>query len=304
MEELYQSLKKEFEQNLSILEDKPEETVESTIKALWNKAFGISVSAEKSLQLPLPEISELQQTTLLQLAQKRIEGTPLAHLTGRQSFMGVDLICDKRALIPRKETEILGKAALEICQSLTTNESDITIMDLCCGSGNLGLAIASMVPRAKVFSSDLSHEAVELTQENIDFLNLNDRVQVAQSDLFGSFDSNEFWNQLDMIICNPPYISSSKVQKMNSEIARNEPSLAFDGGMVGLRIIQNLIKESPKFMKDNGWLVFEVGLGQGPFVIQLCEKNGAYSDITPAYDQSGNIRVIAVCKIKGQESGI
>jgi release factor glutamine methyltransferase len=296
MEELYQKLRQEFERNLSILEDKPEETVDSTIKALWNKACGISLSAEKASQLPLSELSEQQKEGLIQLTSKRMNGTPLAHLTGRQNFMGIELICDKRALIPRKETEILGRAALEIGQNLVIKDSELIIMDVCCGSGNLGLALASLIPEAKVFSSDLSHEAVELTQENINFLNLNKRVQVAQSDLFGSFESDEFWSQLDLIVCNPPYISSSKVLRMNSEIAENEPSMAFDGGMIGLKVIQGLIKEAPKFLKEGGWVVFEVGLGQGPFVIQLCEKTNQYTTVKSYTDNSGNIRVIAASK--------
>lgn len=296
MEELYQKLKHEFEHNLSILEDKPEETIDSTIKALWNKACGISISTEKASQLPLPDLSEQQKTELIQLAAKRISGTPLAHLTGRQNFMGIELISDKRALIPRKETEILGMTALEIGRGMANNASGIMIIDVCCGSGNLGLAIASMISDAKVFSADLSPDAVELTQENINLLNLNERVQVTQSDLFGSFESEEFWGHTDLIICNPPYISSSKVLRMNSEIAENEPSMAFDGGMIGLKVIQGLIKESPKFLKKNGWLVFEVGLGQGPFVIQLCEKSNQYHTVKSVTDNSGNIRVVAASR--------
>lgn len=296
MDELYLKLRHEFESHLSLLEDKPEETVDSTIKALWNKACGISLSAERASELPMPNLSEEQKAELIQLTEKRLNGTPLAHLTGRQNFMGIELICDKRALIPRKETEILGRAALEICRSLALIESDIMIMDVCCGSGNLGLALASMIPEAKVFSSDLSHEAVELTLENINFLNLNKRVQVTQSDLFGNFESDEFWGQLDLIVCNPPYISTSKVFRMNSEIAENEPSMAFDGGMIGLKVIQGLIKEAPKFLKETGWVVFEVGLGQGPFVIQLCEKSNQYNTVKSVTDNSGNIRVIAASR--------
>jgi release factor glutamine methyltransferase len=296
MEELFEEIKAEFERNLSILDDKPEETVDSTIKALWNKACGIPLSAEKALELPLPMISELQKSELLQLTEKRLNGTPLAHLTGRQNFMGIELICDKRALIPRKETEILGNTALEICRRLAASQREIKIMDVCCGSGNLGLALANLVSEVKVFSSDLSPEAVDLTRENIRFLNLNERAKVTQSDLFSSFESDEYWRKFDLIVCNPPYISSSKVLKMNSEIADNEPSMAFDGGMIGLKVIQKLIKESPRFLKDGALVVFEVGLGQGPFVIQLCEKCGYYNNIKSFTDNSGQIRVIAASR--------
>jgi len=175
-------------------------------------------------------------------------------------------------------------------------ESEIKILDVCCGSGNLGLALACLIPKAHVFASDLSDDAVELTKENIDLLNLKERVQVTQSDLFNSFKASEYTGKFDLIVCNPPYISTTKVLKMNPEIADNEPSMAFDGGMIGLKVIQNLIKEAPKFLKENGWLVFEVGLGQGLFVIQLCEKSGQYYNIIPHTDNSGQIRVIAASR--------
>jgi release factor glutamine methyltransferase len=207
--------------------------------------------------------------------------------------MGIELICDSRALIPRKETEILGTSALNICRELAAKKAELIIMDVCCGSGNLGLAMATQVNNARVYSSDLSSDAVKLTNENIEFLKLNERVTATQSDLFGSFQSDDYWHKIDLIVCNPPYISSSKVLKMNPEIANNEPSLAFDGGMIGLKIIQNLIKEAPQFLNPNGWLIFEVGLGQGPFVIQILERSEQYKQINPVSDHSGNIRVIA-----------
>lgn len=295
MEELFLKIKEELHHDLSFLEDKPEENIDSTIKALWHKAHGNSVSAEKANSLSLPELSENQKNTLLQLIQKRKSGTPLAHLTGRQNFMGIELKSDSRALIPRKETEILGKAALEICQNLAKSKAVITIFDVCCGAGNLGLTLASLNSKVNVYASDLSAQAIELTEENIALLNLNQKVTAIQSDLFASFESEKYWNKIDLIVCNPPYISTSKVSKMNLEIAANEPVMAFDGGMLGIKIIQKLIKESPKFLSENGWLIFEVGLGQGSFVIQLCEKSGAWKSITSVEDKAGNIRVIAAC---------
>jgi len=296
MDALYNKIKEKFDHKLSILEDKPEETIDSTIKALWNKACGISVSAAKAIHLPLLGLSDSQKSLLLQLTEKRMGGIPLAHLTERQNFMGIELLCDNRALIPRKETEILGRTVLEICQKLAKKKPIVHIMDICCGSGNLGLAIASLHPKTIIHSSDLSPEAVELTKENISFLDLDKRVYAIQSDLFTNFESEEYWGKIDLIVCNPPYISSTKVSKMNSEIAANEPLMAFDGGMIGLKIIQKIIQESPKFLSESGWLIFEVGLGQGPFVIQICQKSEAYKFITSATDKSGNIRVIALCR--------
>ncbi|HAQ19996.1 MAG TPA: peptide chain release factor N(5)-glutamine methyltransferase [Prolixibacteraceae bacterium] len=293
MDTFYAQLRAELEIKLSFLEDKPEETVDSTIKALWQKAYGFSMSAEEASKLPLPELSDQQKVLLSELTSQRIMGKPLAYIVGRQKFMGIELICDTRALIPRKETEILGRKALAICEDLTKKKSEVKVFDVCCGSGNLAIALAFSLSNVIVHASDLSREAVALTNENISLLQLNARVKAIISDLFSSFESEDYYGNVDIIVCNPPYISTSKINKMDFEISENEPLMAFDGGMVGLKVIQNLIREAPKFLSKNGWIVFEVGLGQGPFIIQLCEKSDLYKEIEPVTDAAGNIRVIA-----------
>lgn len=298
MDDLYQRLKSRLEENLVFAPDKPDETAHSTLSALWNKAYGNSMSAQRASNIPLPELSAYQIILLQDLVEKRLNNTPLAYLTGRQNFMGIELLCDNRALIPRKETEILGNAALELCNKIQEKKQTVTVFDVCCGCGNLGLAIASLNLKTKVHLSDLSKDAVDLTNENILFLKLDCRVRVCQSDLFSSFESEKYYGKVDLIVCNPPYISSSKVSKMDSEIRDNEPSMAFDGGLIGVKVIQKLIAESPKYLSSEGWLVFEVGLGQGPFAIQMCEKLNFYSQIDSFTDEAGNIRVIAAMTSK------
>jgi release factor glutamine methyltransferase len=294
--ELFKNISDDLKDKIHFLNDKPEETVETTLKALWLKAAGIPVSAEGSLKYPIPDLTEDQTNNLYHLIDQRLNNTPLAHITQRQSFMGIELLSDKRALIPRKETEILGRKALELANRLSGSGRKIIIIDTCCGSGNLGLAVACYNPDCMVYATDLSQEAVDLTQENISFLNLDQRVHVKQGDLLSAYETDEFFGKIDLLICNPPYILSSKVQKMDTEISYNEPVLAFDGGMLGIKIIQKLISEAPKFLKSGGWLVFEVGAGQGDFIIRLCEKSQAYRDIQSVSDHAGNIRVIAANK--------
>jgi len=216
--ELFNKINNDLKDKLHFLEDKPEENLESTIRALWFLAAGFNVSAQKAVKEPLPVLSDKQIKTLNDLIDLRLKNIPLAHITKRQSFMGIEFLSDERALIPRKETEILGKKALELSFEFLKSKAEINVIDVCCGSGNLGIAIAHFNPNCKVFSADLSNEAVELAQENVDLLNLNERVNVTQSDLFSAFESNEFYEKIDMIICNPPYISTAKVFKMDSEI--------------------------------------------------------------------------------------
>jgi release factor glutamine methyltransferase len=294
--ELFDTIGGDLRDKLHLLEDKPEETVDSTLKALWLVASGFPVSSEGALKLTVPDLSEKQLEKLYQLIELRLSNIPLAHITQRQNFMGIELISDKRALIPRKETELLGKKALELSENIARSKGKIKIIDACCGSGNLGIAVAYYNADCTVFATDISQEAVELTQDNIKLLNLSHRIQVKQGDLLSAFETDEFIGKTDLIICNPPYILSSKVQKMDTEIASNEPVLAFDGGMLGIRIIQKLINEAPKFLTDEGWLIFEVGLGQADFIAQLCERTNLYKLIEFVADDSGHKRVIIAQK--------
>lgn len=294
--ELFNRLKKSLENKFNFLDDKPEETLDSSLRALWFVASGNPMSVLSAIDHPLPELSFLQIELLNFLIEKRLNDTPLAHITGRQSFMGIDFICDNRALIPRKETEILGKKALDISFQLSKGQEIVKIIDICCGAGNLGLAIAKKNDYAIVFETDLSPEAVSLTQDNITFLNLDQQVRAGQGDLFEAIENEEFIGKTDLIVCNPPYISSSKVKKMNPQILEKEPILAFDGGMFGTKIIQRLISEAPKFLHKNGWLIFEVGVGQGEFIVQLCERSKLYNHVESSTDDKGNIRVISARK--------
>lgn len=290
----YNTLLNEIAIKLPFLSDKPEETPESTLKALWLTAAGLPVSAEKSLQLALPTLTSEQEATLLQLLEQRKNNIPLGHLSGRQSFMGLELRVDQRALIPRKETELLGQKALEISRSIRNHP--IHVMDVCCGAGNLALALASHNPACRVWCADLSPDAVALCQENIDSLQLQNVVNVRQSDLFSAFNQESFYNHYQLIVCNPPYILSSRVDKMNEEIAGNEPHLAFDGGMLGINIIRRLLNEAPRFLANNGWLAFELGAGQGPFILKLINKTGLYQTVQPFADNTGTIRAIGAQK--------
>ncbi len=295
-EEFYNKIKSDLELKLHFLKDKPEETIDSTLKACWVAASGIPRSAEEAVKLPLDALTQKQIDILHHLIDQRLNNTPLAHITGRQSFMGIEFLSDKRALIPRKETEILGLKALELSRQIAKEKKIVCVMDVCCGSGNLGLALASLNPNIIVNATDLSNEAVELTRDNISFLNLHQRVQVKHGDLFSAFEKEEYYENTDLIVCNPPYISSTKVAKMNMEISAHEPVLAFDGGMFGFKIIQKLIEDAPKFLMKSGWLIFEVGLGQGEFIQRLCESTNKYNQIESVSDDSGNIRVILARK--------
>jgi release factor glutamine methyltransferase len=286
-----------LEGKIQFLADKPEETVDSTLMALWFAASGVPKSITEATKYPLPQLTKQQLKLLDELIIKRLNGTPVAHITGRQNFMGIELISDSRALIPRRETELLGWKALELSLLVSSTKGRTEVFDLCCGSGNLGLGLAYHNASSIIHASDISLDAISLARENIELLNLKDRVKVEQSDLFEVFNSDQFYNKVDIIVCNPPYISSFKVSKMDPEISNNEPSLAFDGGMIGLRIIQRLISESAQYLVPHkGWLLFEVGIGQGELIIEFSRRANHYQRVESISDSSGNIRVILLQK--------
>ncbi len=172
--------------------------------------------------------------------------------------MGIEMLAGPEALIPRKETEIVCKGAL----SKLTEAGSCQIFDVWCGAGNLGLALATLLPGVGVTGSDISEDAVALANRNAAFLGLSERGRKFQpGDLFAAFDGPLYIGKMDLIICNPPYISSARVDQLPREIAAFEPRLAFDGGPFRRSILTRLVREAHKFLGPGGWLAFEVGLG-------------------------------------------
>jgi release factor glutamine methyltransferase len=272
--------------------DKPEETPGSTLRALIFAAAGKPLSARLAMATELPKLDQQAQDKLASLVERRLEGTPLSHLTGRQNFMGMEMLAGPEALIPRTETEILGREALAITNLLADQRGTVTLMDICAGSGNIALGIAGHESRCRAFGSDLSGEATELARKNALFLGLDKRVEFRQGDMFAAFDSEEFLGKVDIVTCNPPYIPSSKVGTMRTEISEHEPRMAFDGGSIGVSIMARLIREAPKFLKPNSFLCFEVGLGQGNAIARLLSNAKAYCEIRPVLDAAGQTRAL------------
>jgi release factor glutamine methyltransferase len=278
------------------LPDKPEETAERVLCALWRTACGVPASADRALRSSLPPLDGACAERLRGLLIQRRAGVPLAHLTGRQGFLGLEFLASPEALIPRKETEILGRAALAKLTCLEQAGRALTVIDICTGSGNLALAYAYYVPSARVFASDLCQEAVDLAQRNLEHfperLGLRERVEMRQGDLLEPFDRPEFHGKCDLLSCNPPYISAAKVKQMHPEIANFEPEAAFNGGIYGVSVLMKLIKQAPVFLKPGGWLGFEVGSGQGALMARQLEKHPSYSAVETYKDSGGEIRAL------------
>jgi release factor glutamine methyltransferase len=207
-----------------------------------------------------------------------------------QPFMGVELEVAPNTLVPRKETELLGTTAVALLRSRGANQFAI---DMCCGSGNLACGVASALDSLYLWASDLTDSTVALAQRNVERLSLSPRVVVKQGDLFEGFSGLSLEGKIDVILCNPPYISTSRLASDRAYLLEQEPREAFDGGPYGLSIHQRVIKEALPFLKPDGWLLFEIGLGQDKQLAMMFRRAKAYGEVQFVEDAEGPRVVLA-----------
>ena len=286
-----------IESQLSILSDKSEENAHNTLSALWHRAAGIRVSPVTANKLELPYLNPSRICMLKDLIKSRLQGIPLAHLTERQNFMGLDYILNKGLYIPRKETELLAETAIELILKNYANDSQVTVIDLCTGIGTIAIAIAHYCKNTVVFGSDIYKPAIDAALLNAEHFGLEKSVTFYNDDMFNPFELLDLKNKTDIIVSAPPYISSAKVKQMAKEIADHEPIEAFDAGPFGLTIFNKLIAVAPIYLCNNGYLIFECGLGQGEFLAKRLSSNKNYGAITEVFDEQGNIRVLKAQKV-------
>lgn len=292
MPSIYQVLYDRLTAGLEFLPDKPEENVESTLRALWFAASGQPRSVVHAMQGELPPLATIEASTLLEnLVSRRLTGEPLAHITGRQRFMDLDMLSSTQALIPRVETEQLVRACIVLLQQHDASTRP-RVIDVCTGSGNIAFAIAHYVDQSIVSAADLSDEATAFAQHNGAHLGLQERVAFYTGDLMAPFETPDHLYRTDLIVCAPPYICTAKVEQMAGEISGHEPRLAFDGGPFGVTILMRLIEDAPQFLRTGGWLAMEVGLGQGTLLVKRLQKNDAFQEVRGLTDAGGAVRVV------------
>jgi len=293
----FDTLLKNLERELIILPDKNEENAENTLRALWQLANGNQVSPIVAEKLDLPALNSDQIELLNQFISSRLSGIPLAHLTERQHFMGLDYILNKGLYIPRKETELLAKTAIETLTNHFATDKNVVVLDLCTGIGTVALAVAEYCKNVTVFGSDIYEPAINAAKINAMHFNLESRATFYHANLFDPFEIMELKGNTSLIVCNPPYISSTKVKEMKTEIANYENEEAFDAGPFGLSVFNQLISFAPEYLSKNGYLIFECGLGQGEFLANRINKNSRYGEVTQICDENGNVRVLKAKKV-------
>jgi release factor glutamine methyltransferase len=225
-------------------------------------------------------LAEEELAPLRELVRRRGQGEPLQHLLGTVEFGGRVFLCDKRALVPRPETEQL----VGILKSRIENRES-RILDVGTGSGVIALSLAANFPEAKVTAADISDDALALARENAERLGLTNRVEFLSGDLL-IYVSHVY----DLIVANLPYVAASDRETLSREVLR-DPEVALFGGERGDEIMRRLIETAPATLKPGGVLALEVGLGQADDLAALmAEKN--YHDIKKEADYAGVTRFL------------
>lgn len=204
-----------------------------------------------------------------QMTARVMLGEPLAYVLGEWEFCGMKFAVNSNVLIPRDDTCAVTELAIR--QALFLN-SNPRVLDLCTGSGCIGLAIANRVKDAKVTLADISREAMQVAKKNIASQMLSGRVTCVQANALEQ--PPVFLGKFDLIVSNPPYITTQEMKELPDSVGKFEPHLALHGGQDGLDFYRAIAKNYKSALKSGGYLCFEFGMGQGDAVCHLLEENG------------------------------
>lgn len=298
------TIKAALDWTVGYLESKHDANPRLSAEWLMSEATGLSrielyVNYEKPLSMD-------ERDVLRGYVARRAAGEPLQLISGTAPFRYLTLKVAPGVLIPRPETEVLVSEALaelhlpRIADHVQVGEEgeeiisaqlpSLRVLDVCTGSGCIACAIASEYPAAKVLALDIADEALRLAKENVEILELEDRVEVRKSNLLQSL-SEEEQGSFDLLISNPPYIPTAVLQGLDREVTDFEPRLALDGGEDGLDLVRILIKESLNVLKPNGVLALELFEGHLDEAALLVNEAG-FMEVRIVRDLANRPRVL------------
>ena len=223
---------------------------------------------------------------LAALVERRLAGEPVAYLIGEWEFYGLPLDITPDVLIPRLDTEVLAERAILLARAAGEGAR---VLDLCAGSGCVGLAVAAHAPNCRVVLADLSEAALRICKQNVRRNNLNARVTCVQADATQA-PAASLWD-FDVIACNPPYIPHKDLPDLDVSVRDYEPWGALDGGLDGLDFYRAIAQRWGTALRLGGSLIFEVGIGQAPDVEKIMAQNG-FENIVTHQDTRGVWRVV------------
>lgn len=234
---------------------------------------------------PEMQITKNKQADFKKLVARRLKWEPVAYITGRKEFWSFTLEVNKDVLIPRPDTEVIVEEALSICKTQAFDKP--RILDIGTGGGAIALALAKELPQAKIVATDISPAALTLARKNARRLGLAKQIEFPRGDLFEPVDGI-----FDIIVSNPPYIANQEYQELPAGVKDYEPRQALWAGQTGVEFYEKLIYQSKNHLKENGWLLLEIGAKQGESVRSMMESAGVYDRIDVRADYASMPRVI------------
>lgn len=228
------------------------------------------------------DVSEEEIEKVNDMVLRRLKGEPLQYIIGECEFMSLKFYTERGVLIPRSDTETLVEKILDF----TDENKEYKVLDICTGTGCIGISIANYRKKAEVKLLDISDIAINLAKRNIILNNVNDRVFAEKEDILKDYPKEKY----DIIVSNPPYIESDVIDTLQVEVKDYEPHLALDGGKDGLIFYRRIVDIAPDMLNKDGILAFEIGYNQGSKVLELMEKN--FYNIQIIKDLCGNDRVV------------
>ena len=257
-------------------------TSEWEIESKWMLCHVLECSVLDLIIYKQQDITEEAHQELKEMIRRRTLREPIQYILGVHEFMGLPFKVGKGVLIPRQDTESLVEYIVQF-----VSEQPVKILDIGTGSGAIAIALAHFLNYAEVTSVDISEQALEIAHENVKINGVEDRVKLIRSDLFENVNFNDF----DIIVSNPPYISEEDLMALEPEVRDHEPELALYGGVDGLDFYKSIIPEAIGYLKTDGLLIFEAGYDQAQAIADLFELHG-YGDIGIFSDLRGIPRFI------------
>lgn len=249
-------------------------------------------------------LDEKRCEAYFKLIDIRAAGMPVQYITGEQEFMGIPFKVNENVLIPRQDTETLVEEIISDLKDMTARKKSpgggYLILDLCCGSGAIGVSLCKLIKDVRVTATDISGKAIAVAKENAQNAGVGKLMKFAESDLFGSLRKGIRGTKYHVIASNPPYIRREIIPTLQREITEHEPLLALDGGEDGLDFYRRIIKEAPDYLKTEGLLFLEIGNDQGEAVCEMARSAEQFEEITVVRDLAGHDRVVK-CKLKRPE---
>jgi len=235
-----------------------------------------------------------QESYYRELIERRAKGEPIAYLVGEKEFYSLTFWVSRSVLIPRPETEHVVEAAIEALATMRdeggrTKDSfapNLCFFDVGTGSGAIAVSVLANVPQARAVASDISPAALEVARRNAERHGVADRLALIEGDMFGDFDG-----EVDVVVCNPPYVGEDERDILSPEVREYEPHEALFAGQEGLAFIWRLVDEAPRHLPSGGWLIFEIGHSQSQAVRNLLASGGQWTEMEIRNDLAGIPRV-------------